>query len=255
MRRTISASLIMMMTLAACGVRDQNPVEPESQSGTAASTPTPNSPPLAVPAQPQPSPIAAPQPDNSPPVVTVRFEGPSGCHPRRLADGVIPCSVDLRAEASDPDGDPLTFSWSGCAAGSAAASSCRIDSPGSFVATVLVRDRHGAKARASVTAQGVNGAPFARFLTPAPARVGQPVEIFGSVQDPDDGAVCGRQWCVRAEAGGACGPNAFLDCTCLGELYGEVRPHSPGTCTFEVTMRDDWGLEGKTVLRVEVSAP
>jgi hypothetical protein len=250
MRRMVYASFIMV-TLVACGAPDRSPVEPEAQPSAA---PVATSEPATTPARPQPTPSAAPEPANRPPTVTVRFAGPSGCHPRKQADGVIPCNVDLIAEAKDPDGDRVTFSWSGCAAGNSAASSCRIDSPGSFVATVQARDPHGAAARASLTARGVNGAPFARFLTPAPARVGQPIEIFGSVHDPDDGAVCGRQWCVRAEAGGACGPNAFLDCTCLGELYGEVRPHAPGTCTFEVTMKDDWGLEGKTVLRVDVSA-
>ena len=240
MRGSTATALLFTVPLLACSGPDHNPVEPDGlpEAMTSAAPPAPAT---TLPAPPSPDPPLTQKPISRPPTVALRFVGNSGCHPRRVGDRVEPCTVDVRAVASDPDGDPLSYSWKGCTTGSGRTSSCTIDSPGTFTAAVDVSDGRGGTARDSLSVSGINRPPSA-ILNPhqPPFRVGQHVEIYGVVQDPDDGLVCGRQWCVRAEATGACGPSAFLDCPCLGDLYAEVRAHSVGTCTVTVTLKDDW---------------
>ncbi len=65
----------------------------------------------------------------------------------------------LSADASDPDGDRITYEWNGCAAGSGANASCRVTSIATFNATVVVRDARGANASGNVAVQGINSAP------------------------------------------------------------------------------------------------
>ncbi|HEX6737327.1 MAG TPA: hypothetical protein VF310_03535 [Vicinamibacteria bacterium] len=233
MTRAMVTALLTAVPLLACSGSDPNPVLPGG-----------------VPKAPE-----ARRPVNSPPTVSLDYNGgASGCHPRPLINGIAPCLVEVRAVATDPDGDPLTFSWTGCARGTGPQSACVVDAPGTMQAVVEVSDGRGGIAKGSLPIHGVNGAPFAVFLPlQAPPRVGQAVEIYGNVKDPDDGFVCGRSWCVRAEASGACGPQAFLECTCLAGLEAEVRATAAGTCTVTFTLKDDWGLEGQTVLRFDVT--
>lgn len=253
MRRGVVVPFLLIPLLA-CGGANHNPVKPDvSDTSATPATPAAVTPSPTPPSAPAPE-VSPPEP-NRPPRISLAFDGPSGCHPRRAASGVVPCTVSLVAEAKDPDGDPITLSWSGCASGSQAQAACTIDGPGSFVATLEVRDSHGASARASLTAQGVNGPPSATLSASPPFTVGHFVGIYGGVRDADDGYVCGRSWCVRAQASGACGPAAFLECTCLEDLYAEVTPTAAGTCTVTVTLRDDWGLEGTSTVRFEVTAP
>jgi hypothetical protein len=257
MRRS-TAALLVTLPLMACAGSDRNPVTPgalpaalpPSAPAPQAAPPAPT--PVTVPAAPAGDPRPQ-RPVNRPPTVTVRFAGDSGCHPRRVAGEVQPCTVEVVAVAADPDGDPLAYTWKGCTAGAARTAGCRVNAPALFTAAVEVSDGRGGTARGSVEVEGRNRPPSAT-LSPAhpPFRAGPVVEIYGGILDPDDGHVCGRQWCVRAEASGACGPAAFLDCTCLGDLYAEVRPLAAGTCTVTVTLADDWGLEGQSVLRFDV---
>jgi hypothetical protein len=172
---------------------------------------------------------------------------------RRPTLTALLAAVEMRAVAADPDGDPLTYSWKGCTSGQEPMSSCVIDAPGTVEAAVEVSDGRGGSAKAALPVHGINRPPYAVFLPlQPPLRAGQAVAIYGNVKDPDDGFVCGRQWCVRAEASGACGPSAFLECTCLAGLEAEVRATGPGTCAVTFTLKDDWGLEGQTVLRFDV---
>jgi hypothetical protein len=249
MRRPVILSFLPI-ALVACGGADRNPVEPVA-------TPAP-----APVAAPLPSPVPTPQDTpaalegNRPPRVTLSFDGPSSCHPRQPEVGdVVPCTVLLVADAKDPDGDPITLSWIGCARGGQARAACTVRAPGPVVATVEVLDSRGASTRASLTAHGDNGAPYAVLNPHPPFSAGHLVGIYGYIRDPDDGGVCGRRWCVRAEASGACGPGAYLDCTCLGELYAELTPRAAGTCTVTVLLQDDWGLAGRSSVTFEVQGP
>jgi hypothetical protein len=52
----------------------------------------------------------------------------------------------------DPEHDPLTYIWSGCASGTQPTATCNVSGPGSFTATVVVSDGHGGQAQASSAA-------------------------------------------------------------------------------------------------------
>ena len=89
------------------------------------------------------SPTSAPP--NGNPTVRVTSTAPS-C--------VAPCSITVTATASDPDRDPLTYRWSGCASGAGRSAVCRLPAEGDFTATVSVSDGRGGSASASKTVTG-----------------------------------------------------------------------------------------------------
>lgn len=62
---------------------------------------------------------------NAPPTVTVSFDGSSHCVPSPDK----PCTVKVIAHANDPESDELTYSWSGCAKGTAASATCSVQRP------------------------------------------------------------------------------------------------------------------------------
>ncbi len=51
--------------------------------------------------------------------------------------------MPFTAAASDPDGDALSFAWSGCGTGSAPSVTCQTRVPGEHTATVAVTDARG----------------------------------------------------------------------------------------------------------------
>lgn len=247
MTRARAAGLALAAALVACNGPDDNPVVPDPKApvvtptrtaGTLVSTPTP---------EPTRTPRA-----NRPPVVTVSFPGASTCHPHPR-----PCSVTVRAEASDPDGDRLTYAWSGCASGAQEVAQCQVDGPTAFEATVEVRDARGAATRASALVRGENFPPnrvFSETLPPQPSRA--QVLLFGAVEDPESGVLCGRRYCLDARASGPCGPDVHFECTCLAGAEAELRTgDGPGTCTVEFRLMDDLGATGIAVTRFEVRAP
>ena len=62
------------------------------------------------------------------------------------------CSVTFVADASDPEGEPLSYAWSGCASGSGPEATCGGASSGDLVATVTVGDSSGGTTSATATA-------------------------------------------------------------------------------------------------------
>lgn len=110
--------------------------------GSSTSSPTAPVPPLPAPAPPVTEDRAL--------SVTVKFTGASSCMPH----GSFLCALEVAATASDPDGDALTYAWSGCAAGTAATTVCTIKDPGTVAATVTVDDGHGHTVSASASGEG-----------------------------------------------------------------------------------------------------
>jgi hypothetical protein len=161
------------------------------------------------------------------------------------------------ADASDPDGDRLSYSWSGCAFGTDARADCRVTGPSTFEATVEVSDSRGGVARASVTTRGINLPPDHVFLPTLPPQPSQfLVTLYGNVSDPESGGLCGQQYCLDARLTGACGPSVSFRCTCLAGAEAEFRTgNGPGVCTLEVRVRDDLGAIATLTTRFEVKAP
>ena len=87
---------------------------------------------------------------NRPPSVRVVFPAGTQC----VLSAGSPCTLDVAAQASDPDGDTLRYSWSGCAGGSSDRAQCTVSAPGPATATVTVDDLHTHVVHASATASG-----------------------------------------------------------------------------------------------------
>jgi hypothetical protein len=193
-----------------------------------------------------------PEPRNRPPSVHVVFPAGSQCAPSPGA----PCTLEVIAQATDPDDDSLHYSWSGCASGTGVRALCTVSAPGPVTATVSVDDLHSHIVHASATASGagVNRLPdvfIGGIVIPA-AGQGE-IDMLGNVMDPDNGFLCGREYCGTIAAAGDCG-RAFLSCTCLAGLEARiVRTATVGTCAVTFEVKDKWGAVGKPVVTFDVA--
>jgi hypothetical protein len=163
---------------------------------------------------------------NRPPVAQVA--GGGSCHP--------PCSRTFTASATDPDGDPVAYAWSGCASGGAESVTCDIVSVGTIVATVVVSDGRGGVATVSANAEGTNRAPAVSGgldLTVSAARFNV------DVSDADgDALVCG--WFGNCQCTGS-HQSYNLDCSL---------PSSLATCFMRFACVDPFGAAGETTFRL-----
>jgi hypothetical protein len=244
MRRSFIAVLAFVpLVIAACGT--DNTAAPSAPSGV----PRVNS-----------------APTNSAPTVTLAPQGAASCNPVGTQYG---CSVTLKALASDADGDPLTYSWSGTTSGfsqtgycQSSPSSpdmgiCRISSPEQVVVgSVVVRDDHGhaTTAELQVVGEGVNHAPRVR-LTVGPFALpgGSPtLEMFGIIEDPDEGQLCLGIYVVSGSASGDCKPAVAFWSSCLegGPTVDIYRTAPTGTCEVTLKVRDSANLVGTTVTTI-----
>ena len=191
-------------------------------------------------------------PRNNPPSAAVVFPSGAQCTP---SPGRA-CTVTVVVQAEDPDGDTLEYVWSGCAAGVGDHATCTVSAPGPVTATVTVDDHNAHVVRASATASGsgTNRLPDVQvgyIVTPALAP-GE-MDVLGNISDPDDGFLCGREYCGGITSSGACG-SARLECTCLAGLEAVVvRTTSTGVCSLTFEVRDRWGVVGKPTISFDVS--
>jgi len=163
---------------------------------------------------------------NRPPQVSV--SGGGSCHPA--------CRKTFTASASDPDGDPLAFLWSGCASGTERTAVCDVTAVGTVTATVVVSDGRGGLASARGEAEGTNSAPVvtggADFAA-ARARF----NVF--YDDPDgDPLVCG--WLGNCQCTGSV-QSYNLDC---------VLPSGLASCVQRFSCTDPFGASSFTEFRL-----
>jgi hypothetical protein len=162
--------------------------------------------------------------DNRAPVIT-RLAAARTCHP--------PCTIELRVEAEDPDGDAMTYSWSGCAAGSTTPTArCTLSTVGEVSAMVTVQDVRGGSTSRDIVLEGVNGAPV---VTGGQILRGYTQARFvATASDPNgDGMTCG--WagtCLCQHASGS-----SLEC---------FLPATQSSCGMRYTCVDVFGASGFT---------
>ncbi len=163
---------------------------------------------------------------NRPP--TVRVTGGGSCHPV--------CQIEFDAVASDPDGDDLTYEWSGCADGSDSSATCRIGSLGEVAATVIVSDGRGGVTTASANAFGTNRPPTVGGGQDFNARQARFQVTEG---DPDgDSITCGWQG----------------DCSCTGSVQSHnlacTLPSGISSCFETYSCTDEWGGSASTTFHL-----
>jgi hypothetical protein len=162
---------------------------------------------------------------NRPPTVrAIALLPEAECHPR--------CALTVEAQAEDPDGDELSFVWSGCASGTGERESCTIPQPGDYTAAVTVSDGRGGVASASVDLRGTNRPPVIQGSAQVFAAGSWRILVFE--EDPDDDAmVCG--W--------------WGDCQCTGSaqsfnLICQI-PSTVNRCFERFTCTDPFGASGE----------
>jgi hypothetical protein len=164
---------------------------------------------------------------NRPPAVTLSWGEPNTaghCHPE--------CVLTVQVQATDPDGDALSYQWAGCATGQDLNAPCHVTKPAFVVASVVVSDGHGGVTVTSLVGLGTNAAPVVRG---GAAVHGPHAELRPSFEDPDGDAV-------------TCGWSG--DCTCTGDrastdLTCDV-PGNLGSCAMLFVCTDSFGAQGQT---------
>lgn len=109
--------------------------------------------------------------------------------------GFIPLKVEFDGAISfDPDGDGLTYEWDldgdGKIDSTSAKPSFEYNEPGSFDATLTVRDGKGGVSKTQVRIEAENTPPTPKILSPLPGTkfaVGEKFELIGAATDGEDG--------------------------------------------------------------------
>ncbi len=220
-------SVSLTCFLAACGGSHQ----------TSQSTPT------------QPTQPAAP---NTAPTGTVTFPNGSTC------SGGLPCTLNVQVNASDIDGDHLTYSWRGCATGASAQALCVLTQQAATQAIVDVSDGHGHTVTLNAVAFPSRG-PYVQLLEFAGLWEGSPtLEALGNIIDPDEGLLCGGgaspTGCGYVDSltvSGDCRSAYALSCYCLGGLEIDIyRTASSGTCVVTINAKNSRGVVGTSIFTV-----
>jgi hypothetical protein len=176
------------------------------------------------------------------PVISSITGNGGSCHPN--------CSVTFTANASDPDGDALTYSWSGCATGTSKTASCSVPTVGPRTATVTVSDGYGHFTSGTATATGINSAPT--VLCPGNYTVKYNTVVTSSLygSDPDGDAVTCS---ATVRAGSSDNQAVIYDADC-GAVTVQACSYNSGTAqcynVIAVTVRDSFGATGSCQFRV-----
>jgi PKD repeat protein len=166
--------------------------------------------------------------------------------------GVAPLSVQFASAGShDPDDDPLLFEWEFGDGATAAGANPQhtYAANGVYIATLTVRDDHGAESSDSVTITVGNLPPVATISAPASSvlfKVGDVIAFSGSAVDPESGQLpsTALTWQVVLHhcPSGGCHTHPYLSYTGAGSSF-TVLDHGDDIF-FEIilTARDTGGL-------------
>ena len=163
---------------------------------------------------------------NAPPVVTLDPAGP-------VDEGAAP--IALTAHATDPDGDPVTLTWS---TPDGTATFAADDGPATATVAVIADDGRGGKAKASIGIEVRNVAPTADAGPDVSGTWGEPVTLAGA--PPTDPSKADT-------AAGLAATWSFGDGT-TGDGYNTTHVYAePGTYTATLTTADkDGGTSSDT---------
>lgn len=147
--------------------------------------------------------------------------------------------MPVTAQAADPNGNPLTYVWQGCAAGTGVAATCAVAALGQQTATVTVTDSKGASATASVNVEGTNSGPTVTINGPASCHPTPntpcTASLSASGSDPDGDAL------TYAWSGCASGSGSAKSCQVTGL----------STFASTVTVSDAWSATGQATKSVQ----
>jgi outer membrane protein OmpA-like peptidoglycan-associated protein len=186
-----------------------------------------------------------PPPPNHPPTVT------AAAKPDQVVAGD---SSGIEAQANDPDGDPLTYTWS-ANGGSVEGTGPQVRwnsagaAPGKYAVTVKVDDGRGGTASSSADVTVVprpNRPPVVSdcLANPATVNPGQPVNITTKASDPDNDQLTYAYTASRGKVSGS-GPSAQFDSTGL----------APGNYTVTCQVDDGRGGKAEGHAAIQVQAP
>ena len=178
-------------------------------------------------------------------------------------NGLSPLTVNFSSAVStDPDGNPITFSWNfgdGTAASMAANPQHTYNSNGTYSAVLTVTDSSGASSTANIVITVGAIAPTPTITSPSASylfKVGDQINFAGSATDPQDGTIVasGLSWQVILHhcPGGVCHSHFFLDLNGVAGGSFVVPDHGDSVYfEFILTARDSAGLTGTTSISIQ----
>jgi PKD repeat protein len=111
----------------------------------------------------------------------------------------VSCQATFTAIGLDPDGDPLSYEWGGCALGQTGPfGACTMDTPGTVTASVVATDGLGGAGTAQAQAIGLaapgNLIPVAKAGGPYSGTAGHLVSFDGRASRDPDGTIASYVW-------------------------------------------------------------
>ena len=212
--------------------------------------------------------MATPTPPNRAPKVVLSPVTSGSCAPLRPPALFVACSLELQASATDPDGDPVTYSWASESAVPARGRCvvpfraptqtrvlCQLYSPEQTItSTVTVSDGRGLSASASLTVfgEGVNQPPSIDIgATPTMLPNSPTMVFFAGVWDQEEGVLCGGWQFTHVSVTGDCEQKHWLDASCLSGVELHLYRTAPaGMCHLSLTVQDSAGATTSKTLAI-----